>query len=300
MKNGLNIVLVILCLGLICCNSNQQLKMKENFDWQGHRGARGLSPENALNSFYKALDLGVNTLEMDVVISKDQKVVLSHEPWFSAEICSHPDGSPVTEAENEKINLYQLNYEEIIKYDCGKRGHPRFPEQVAAQANKPLLTDIINKCDEYAKLKGLKLPNYNIEIKSEPKYYDVYTPQPDVFVSLVMKVIEAAGITKRMNLQSFDTNILEEINKSNPEVKLSYLVENEDGVELNLKKISFKPDIYSVDYKLLKKEDIDLLHQKNVSVIPWTINEVEDMKKMIKFGVDGIITDYPNKISAFK
>jgi hypothetical protein len=112
----------------------------ETFDLQGHRGARGLLPENTLQGFEKALALGVTTLELDLAISRDGKVVVSHEPWFSSQICSRPDGTPVTEDEAQTLSLYALSYEEIARFDCGQRGHPSFPEQQPVAAAKPLPT----------------------------------------------------------------------------------------------------------------------------------------------------------------
>src|SRR5690554_2395804 len=98
------------------------------FDLQCHRGARGLVPENTIAGFLVALDLGVTTLEMDAVISADGEVVVSHEPWMSAEICSHPDGRAVVEEEAPSLNIFEMAYEEVRRYDCGSRGHLRFPE----------------------------------------------------------------------------------------------------------------------------------------------------------------------------
>ena len=111
-----------------------------------------------------------------------------------------------------------------------------------------------------------------------------------------MEACQATGIENRCNLQSFDIDILEEINRQNPAMVVAYLIANEDSPEDNLKKLTFKPDIYSPYFKLLSKEVIDGMHEKNIKVIPWTVNKKEDMKKMIEIGVDGIITDYPNYI----
>src|SRR6188474_3759231 len=101
----------------------------EGFDIQGHRGCRGLMPENTIPAMIKALDLGVTTLEMDVVISKDNKVVVSHEPWFESEITTKPDGSFIKPGEAMQYNIFQMSYDEVLKYDVGMKTHPRFPQQ---------------------------------------------------------------------------------------------------------------------------------------------------------------------------
>src|SRR5258706_6841771 len=112
------------------------------FDIQGHRGARGLKPENTIPAFLTALDTGVTTLEMDVVITRDKQVVVSHEPWMSAGICTNAFGKPVKEKEEKKYNLYRMTYEEIKQFDCGSRGDVKFPGEGKMKAVKPLPSDV--------------------------------------------------------------------------------------------------------------------------------------------------------------
>ncbi|HSZ26331.1 MAG TPA: glycerophosphodiester phosphodiesterase family protein, partial [Cytophagaceae bacterium] len=95
----------------------------------GHRGCRGIYPENTLEGFRRAIDLGINSLELDVVVSKDRQLVVSHEPYMNPEICLKPDGSEITPSEEKQYNLYTMTYEEIKKFDCGLKIHPRFPNQ---------------------------------------------------------------------------------------------------------------------------------------------------------------------------
>ncbi|MFK8005343.1 MAG: glycerophosphodiester phosphodiesterase family protein [Saprospiraceae bacterium] len=271
---------------------------EKSIDWQGHRGARGLLPENTIPAFIKALEYPVTTLELDVAISKDKKVIVTHEPWFNHKISSHPDGKPILEKEEKNILIYEMTYKEIKKYDVGSRGNERFPDQQPMKVFKPSLNDLVKAVDEYCEKTGRTKPNFDIEIKSEEAYYGKLTPHPEEYVRLVLETCKATGIENRCNLQSFDIDILEEINQQNPSMVVAYLIDNEDLPEDNLKKITFKPNIYSPYFKLLSKEVIDRMHKKNIKVIPWTVNEKEDMKKMIEIGVDGIITDYPNYIEA--
>jgi glycerophosphoryl diester phosphodiesterase len=112
--------------------------MVGGFDLQGHRGCRGLMPENTIPAMLKAIDLGVTTLEMDVVITKDNKVVVSHEPWMEKEITTKPDGSFInTTVESMEFNIYKMNYDEVVKYDVGMKPHPRFPNQQKMKVVKP-------------------------------------------------------------------------------------------------------------------------------------------------------------------
>src|SRR6187431_1726823 len=136
---------------------------KPAFDVEGHRGCRGLMPENTVPAMLKAIDLGVTTLEMDVVITKDNKVVVSHEPWFETEITTKPDGSFVNPVEAMQLNISQMSYEEVLKYDVRMKPHPRIPKQQKIKAVKPLLSDLIDSVEEYLVKKNLSKVKYNIE-----------------------------------------------------------------------------------------------------------------------------------------
>jgi glycerophosphoryl diester phosphodiesterase len=272
----------------------------QNFDFEGHRGCRGLMPENTIPAFKKALDLGVTTLELDVCISKDYQVVVSHEPYMNALFCSKSDGSPVTKADEKNLNLYAMTYDEIKQYDSGIRGNVLFPEQQKMATFKPLLRDMIQACEAYIKEKKLKPVKYNIEIKSEEKEYGISQPKTvEEFSDLVYQEIIKQLKPERVILQSFDFNVLKywhlQINKKKyKKVTLSALVENE-MVDPTLAKLGFNPDIFSPYYKNLIKRRVDMCHEKGIKVVPWTVNTVEDMKAMIALGVDGLITDYPDR-----
>ena len=273
---------------------NGAIALPATLSWQGHRGARGLSPENSIPSFLKALEYPVTTLELDVAVSKDQQLIVTHEPWFNHEICTLPNGQPMDKATGKALNIYQMTYGEIKQYDCGGIGNKKFPEQVAESTFKPSMKEMVETVDSFCRATGRALPDYNIEIKSERAYYGIYSPQPAEFVTLVLKEVAELGIAKRCNLQSFDIEILEEINKQDATILQAYLVENEESIASNLVKLDFTPPIYSPYYKLLSKEKIQLLHDKGIKVIPWTVNNGDAVRELIAMGVDGIITDYPN------
>lgn len=272
----------------------------QTFDFEGHRGCRGLMPENTIPAFKKALDLGVTTLELDVCISKDHQVVVSHEPYMNNLFCSKPDGSPVTKAEEKSLNLYTMTYDEIKKYDSGIRGNVLYPEQQKLATYKPLLKDMIAACEAYIKEHKLKPVKYNIEIKSEEQEYGISQPKTvEEFSDLVYKEIMKQLPPERVVLQSFDFNVLKYWNlqfknKKYKKVTLSALVENE-MVDSTLEKLGFLPDIFSPYYKNLIKRRVDMCHEKGIKVVPWTVNDVETMKAMIAIGVDGLISDYPNR-----
>ena len=268
---------------------------QSEFDLQGHRGCRGLMPENTMPAFLKAVELGVTTLEMDIVISADQQIVVSHEPYMSHIICAHPDGRPVKRSEAKKLNLYKMKYADIQSYDCGLRVHPKFPDQQKVKAIKPTLKIVVKSVERFAADNKYTQPAYNIEIKSHPKGYNLFTPEPAQFVDLVVTEIRRLGIESRTTLQSFDRLVLEELNKvEQRKFRIAYLVERGKKLQKNLAKLSFKPDIYSPNFRVLTEASFKQAHDLGLKVIPWTINDIGMMERMIGWGIDGIITDYPD------
>ncbi|AEI47056.1 glycerophosphodiester phosphodiesterase [Runella slithyformis] len=270
-----------------------------DFNWQGHRGCRGLMPENTIPAFLKALDLGVTTLELDVVISKDRRVVVSHEPYFHPDFSIDPNGRPVPRS--PKINLYELTYDEIKGYDVGSKGNPDFPQQQKIKVAKPLLSEMIQAVESYRKDKNIPLFWYNIEIKSEESEYDQSQPQPSVFSDLVYAEIIRSLPVDRVIVQSFDFAVLrywkQQIEAGNyQKVTLAALVSNLKGIDRNLEKLGFLPEVYSPYFQLLTSEKVQMLHDRGMKVIPWTVNTTAEMRRIQNMGVDGIITDYPDRI----
>ena len=160
--------------------------MFKKFHVQGHRGARGLLPENTIESCIEAVKCGVDGLEIDVVVSKDGQIVVSHEPWMSPLFCSFPDGKPIiTRHEAGSLFLKNMLYEDIKKYDCGSRGNPLFPSQKPITAYKPTLYELVDAVQSYCKTAKLNLPFFNIEVKSHPDWYRKLVPPPSAFVDLL-------------------------------------------------------------------------------------------------------------------
>ncbi len=270
----------------------------KDFDLQGHRGARGLVPENTIPAFLKALEYDVTTLELDVVISKDSQIVVSHEPWMNHHICTQPNGDSISEAAAMSFNLYEMTYEEIKTYDCGKKGNPNFPEQQPQTVAKPTLKMVVDAVNEAMKGSG-KTIFYNIETKSQPLGDNKYHPEPKEFVALLYAELKALGILEQTTVQSFDFRTLQVLRQLDESVSMAALVWEEGTTfEGSLDTLGFTPDIYSPSYSLVNEDLIEKAHAKGVKVIPWTVNEKDKMKQMISYGVDGLITDYPNRARA--
>ena len=267
------------------------------FDWQGHRGARGLLPENTVPAFLKALEYPqVKTLELDLAVSRDSLLVVSHEPWMSHHICSHPDGRPVTKEEEEDLLFFQMSYDSIRQYDCGSRGNERFPHQKAMPAHKPLLSEVVEAVGHYCAEKGREKPRYNIEIKFEPAYVGIKAPDAETFARLVLEEVTRLCIRERSCVQSFDVAPLQHLHRMDPQLFTALLIDNPNGVAANLEELGYIPNAYSPYYKLITANVADTVHEKGMTIIPWTVNDTTAMKALIALGVDGIITDYPNLI----
>ncbi len=286
---------------LVACAAGNKTKSLEAkvFDKQGHRGCRGLMPENTVAAMLKAIDLGVTTLETDAVISKDKKVVLSHEPFFNHELATKPDGTPVKEAEEKSLNIYRMDYEEVRKYDVGMRPHPRFPKQQRMPAHKPLLSEMIDSVEAYCQTNHKQLPQYNIETKSQPTTDNQYHPAPAEFVELLIAVILEKKIAERVTIQSFDIRTLQYLHEHYPSFKTALLIEDFDKktFALQLKDLGFIPTTYSPAFSLVTPLLVKQCRDAGILLLPWTVNNIEKIRELKMMGVNGVISDYPDLFS---
>ena len=287
----------IFFIGLIPFSNGQYIP---KFDVQGHRGARGLQPENTIPAFVAALNEGVTTVEMDLAITRDRQVILSHEPWMAAEFCLDSLGNAIPKKEEMKHNIFQMTYAQVKKYDCGSKGNERFPNQIKTRQVKPVLTEVIVAIENHIKNFTKYEVDYNIEIKSMPEGDDKFHPKPAEFSELVYQTLNQYLPMERVVIQSFDFRVLKYWHEKYPEIRLAALVENQKGVQQNLDELGFTPSIYSPDYKLLSKDEVKLLHSKKIRVIPWTVNKTASMLALKGMGVDGFITDYPDSARKYK
>lgn len=267
-----------------------------SFDWQGHRGCRGLMPENSIPAMLHAVDLGVTTLEMDAIVTKDKQVILSHDPFFNHYITTKPDGSYVKESEEKSLNIYKMTYDQVSQFDVGMKVHPGFPRQKKIKAVKPKLADVIDSVEAYTAAKKRLAKFYNIETKSQPATDNVFHPAPAEFVELIMQVIKEKKIEARTIIQSFDVRTLQYLHKNYPAIKTALLVEDKGSLQNQITELGVIPNIYSPEYTLVNPMLIKQCKEMGMQIIPWTVNDVSKMKELKEMGVDGIITDYPDRI----
>jgi len=286
------------------------------FDLQGHRGARGLAPENTLAAFAKALEIGVTTLETDLAVTKDGVVVLSHDPVLNPDIVRGPDGAWLS-APGPAV--HSLTLAELRGFDVGRiKPSTKYAQRFAHQkpvdgARIPTLLELF----ELARASG-KSPRFNIETKLSPERPDE-TPDPDTFARLVVEAVRAAGLTGRTTIQSFDWRTLLIARKLAPEIEtvcLTYEPMLRDKIEADgrrpspwlagLDPLAFGGSVprlvkaagcatWSPQFTELSAQLVAEAHALGLRVIPWTVNSPADIGRIIDIGVDGLITDYPDR-----
>lgn len=280
-------------------NEKKESNSTPDLDIQGHRGARGLMPENSIPGFLKALELGVVTLEMDIAITKDLKVVVNHDPYFASDYALKGDSAIPKDKERGFSNaIYKMNYADVLKYDIGSKGNSSFPLQVKMKVSPPQLADVFDACENYARKNNRPLPYYNLEIKSLKAFDNVYYPPVEQYVQLVMNEVQNKKLSNRVIIQSFDTRALKFMKEKYPQVKLAYNIYSDKKINLIewLPNLGFTPTIISPNFQIVDEKLITDCKDKNIKVIPYTVNEVEDMKRLKSMGISGFMTDYPDRV----
>lgn len=287
--------LFLIVMGAITIQANAQVAKFPDFSAEAHRGGRGLMPENTIIAMQNAMSIeGITTLEMDTHITKDGKVVVTHDDYLSPGFMLTPEGQDIPATDAKKYPIFAMNYGDLKQFDLGTKPLEGFPEQKKIKTQIPLLEDLIEAVQKDIKTNKRKQFFYNIETKCDVKGDGVTNPEPAVFVKLLMDVIQKKGITPYVVIQSFDKRTIQIIHEKYPSVRTSFLVANKKTYEENIADLGFKPFILSPVWQMVNEDLIKKAHADGVKVIPWTPNKVEDMNTLRALGVDGIISDYPN------
>lgn len=286
------------------------------FDLQGHRGARGLRPENTLAAFAQALSIGVSTLELDTAVTRDGVVVVTHDSELNPDITRDASGQWLRET---GPTMFSITYAEIARYDVG-RTRPgslygmRFKDQTPVDGQRiPKLADVF----ALVKKSGNTSVRFNIETKLDPRKPDA-TPKAEAFAEAVVRAIRLAGVEKRSTIQSFDWSTLKVVKRIAPEIRTVCLTTqqgNDDNIGLGkagpsdwlggldaddfggsvpkLVKVAGAP-VWSPNYLDLKAPMVGEAHALGLLVIPWTANDPAEMARLIDMGIDGLISDRPD------
>lgn len=278
------------CL-LLSCQSPMTLTIENH----GHRGCRGLMPENSIPAFLKAVDIGVDYIEIDIVVNHQGEVIISHEPFFNASFSTDAQGNPVTEELSQSLNIYKMDLKEIQSYDVGIRSNPKYPEQVSTPAHKPTLREAVHAVKKYCQESKITVPRWNIEAKFDARY-PAYFPQRESYAKQVIAEIHTLDLASDCIIQCFDPELLNVFHQYDNTLKYGLLVDNYITPESNLKELSFKPFGYMPNHQLLDQSTMDYCRSQNIQVLVWTVNSDQDMQRMMNLKVDGIISDYPDRL----
>ena len=248
----------------------------------GHRGARALRPENTLPAFEYAISQGVDALELDMAVTRDNVIVISHDPELRAPICTGP---------RDRAVIHQLTLAEVHQWDCGAKQNPLFPRQ------QPVPGTRMPTLDEVFALAPRGKFLFNIETKSFPDRPEL-TPPPEEFARMVLAAIRKNHLESRVVLQSFDFRTLHAMKKLAPEIKLSALY---SGAPRSFVEICREAGarIVSPEYRLVTPEQVKAAHDAGLEVLPWTADQPADWARLAAAGVDGIITDDPAALIAY-
>jgi len=284
-------------------------------DIQGHRGARGLAPENTLPAFAKALALGVSTLELDCAITRDGVVVISHDPALNPDIARGPDGKWLQQAGPA---IRSLTYRELQRYDVGRTNPAsayaqRWPEQRPVDGTRiPRLADLF----ALVRQSGNTTVRFNIETKTSP-LAPGDTTDPDDFARKLLSAVRAAGMADRTTIQSFDWRTLAVVQKEAPEIPTVHLTVEKgfmDSIQADKAASPWTAGfhvsryggsiprmvksaggaVWSPYYAETTREQVKEAQSLGLKVVVWTVNDPADMRRMIEWGVDGIISDRPD------
>jgi glycerophosphoryl diester phosphodiesterase len=247
----------------------------------GHRGARARRPENTIPAFKYAIEQGVDVLELDVAVTKDNIAVVSHDPLINATICSGPKTG---------IPIHTLSLAELHAYDCGARQNPNFATQVPQPGTRiPTLDEVFDLS------KGTRVW-FNVETKIFADKPEL-TPGPEQFTQMILDLIRKHGIEKRVMLQSFDPRTLRVMKKLDASIPRAALFEtNRDWPEVARE---FEATIYSPEYHLVTKQRVAQAHASGLQVVPWTVNKPKEWQKLVDAKVDAIISDDPASLIAW-
>jgi glycerophosphoryl diester phosphodiesterase len=265
-----------------------------DFDLQAHRGGRGETTEQSLRAFAKVLEIGVNTLEFDVVLTRERQPLVWHDPTIDAEKCA--DTAPAFAGDPQypyvgKL-VHELTLAQIRTLDCGRR-LDEFPRAEVVQGNKiATLPQVFALVDSYH-ADGVR---YNIETKLEADEPGA-SAEPQEFVDVILAAVRAAGKVDHVGIQSFDWRTLPLVREAEPSIALVALYDEHALGDPLIGALAVGADTVSPEHRLVTgKPYVDRAHALGLRVVPWTVNDPDAMREQIGYGVDGIITDYPVRL----
>jgi len=259
---------------------------RDEFDLQGHRGCRGLLPENTMPAFERALELEVTTLEFDLQVTRDRVVIVAHDQQLNPALCRYDDGSKVTRAA-----FKDLDYDDLTHIECGSRRAAGFGEQqTVPNARIPMFVEVLTLARD---------ADYPVRVSVEIKLQDARKAIPvDEFARLVVDGLRATGMETRAIVQSYEPAALRAVAALAPEIPRAILVRKRARYDAAIEESN--ATILSPKHPSLRQEDVDSMQARGIPVVPWTVNDPPDIRRVLGLGVDGIISDYPDRVIAIR
>ena len=293
----------IYALLLICCSLTSALQLlsatqiKKLPIVHAHRGGAAIYPENTIPAMLHAVEIGVPMLELDLHVTRDSQVVVSHDAYMNPIKALKPNGDDIPVDSARMYSIYSMTYDSLKRYDVGSRPNPAFPNRKNLKCSVPLVSDLIDSVEHSTQSKGLCPVGYNIEIKSWPDKDGIYSPDYRTFADLCMRVLLSKNLGDRLLLQCFDPRTLNYVHEKYPNVRLSYLVEDMtvDFDEL-MKRINFVPQVISPNHAMVDSAFMDKSRKLGMEVAPWTVDEKDEILRLRTLGVDAIITNRPDSV----
>lgn len=276
---------ILLLLSLATALLAQPQQDRKRILVEGHRGARWVLPENTIPSFRHAIEVGADLIELDIGVTKDNAIVVSHDLEIKPAICKAPDGFPRV--------IRQLTLAQIKQFDCGWAANPDFPGQRAMPGTRmPTLAEV------FSELAPLGSFHFNVEMKSNTSRPEL-TPAPEDFVNLLVAEIKKAGMEHRVIVQSFDFNLMHILGRVAPGIPRAALF-GVGGISFpEIAKQAGDVPVVAPNQHAVTPEKVREAHAAGLKVVPYTANTIDEWQRLVDAGVDGIITDNPEGLIQF-
>lgn len=254
----------------------------------GHRGWRGCYPENTMQATEALFKGGFSAVEIDVVVTGDGQLLISHEPWIAADYCLDSKGKSIPREAEKSHNIFEMTAHQIKAYDCGSKCHPSFPLQQRSRQTKPFLQDFLAAFDWMDR-------HLFLEIKSHPDGDNLFHPSPEEYGAIIEKEMRAFPYLQNVYFMSFDERIIQQLKHNRPNWKVMLLTETADAT-FDASVTSIWPDAIGVHHPLITPEKVQKWRNDSLQIFAWTVNEWPDINRVQQLGIDGIISDYPNRL----
>lgn len=273
-------------------SSAQAVAQDTSFQVVAYKGMRHVFPENSLMGFTNAVEKGVRSLYLPVVVSSENTLFVSSHPWLSSRLCTGIQGEKIFDEREETYNLYRWRDVEISACDCGSKNDKRFPDQIKSPTGKPSLWEVMEACQQNS-AKDSDTVQYYIELVSDEDRYHHYQPPPQKYAQIVVDFVESRKLSKQVFICSKDENLLNALYRLNASLKLGYAPDNILGLRYNLKKLEFTPEFYAPDYLFINKKLPKKCREAGIRLLPKIVNQATDATRWQEFGASGVLTDRP-------